>query len=482
MKATDKKERRKISIRAKIFLSFLGIIVIALALLWLCQVIIFEMVYNNVRIGEIKSTARYVLRYTNKADFYSQLDSAVAKNNLCATILSPDGEVTLSCENSNACLLHNLTLKERQELIDIAKDKKSVTFGLSYDPVSKEYHAAQLTATRFTTADNVFYVSRFTHNGKDFYLMLDGVISPVGTVTKTSASFLILLSLLLLPIAVILAHSLSKMIAHPITQISKQAKGLSSGNYTEVTSSTREISELNSTLTKASHDLKQVEHVRQELIANISHDLRTPLTLMGGYLEMMRDFPDEITEENLQTVIDETNRLSSLVSDILTVSRIENGVTTPEPIVFSLTDSITDTVARYREFTRREGYVITWESDVSVNVLADRTQILQVITNLLNNAITYTGDDKTVTVRQLVSGGKVRIEVSDTGVGIPPEKLPLIWERYYQIDHTHKRAAKGSGLGLSIVRTIINEHNGSYGVDSIPGGGSTFWFELDCQN
>ena len=150
MKATDKKERRKISIRAKIFLSFLGIIVIALALLWLCQVIIFEMVYNNVRIGEIKSTARYVLRYTNKADFYSQLDSAVAKNNLCATILSPDGEVTLSCENSNACLLHNLTLKERQELIDIAKDKKSVTFGLSYDPVSKEYHATQLTATRFT--------------------------------------------------------------------------------------------------------------------------------------------------------------------------------------------------------------------------------------------------------------------------------------------------------------------------------------------
>ena len=105
----------------------------------------------------------------------------------------------------------------------------------------------------------VFYLSKFNHNGKELYLMLDGVISPVGTVTKTSASFLILLSLLLLPIAVILAHSLSKKIAHPITQISKQAKGLSSGNYTEVTSSTREISELNSTLTQAARDLKQVD-------------------------------------------------------------------------------------------------------------------------------------------------------------------------------------------------------------------------------
>jgi len=482
LKATDKKERKKISIRAKIFLAFLGIIAIALALLWLCQVILFDVVYNNVRISEIETTARYVLRHTNKADFYAQLDSAVSKNSLCAAILSPDGEVTLSCENSNACLLHNLTLTERQELIDIAKDKKKVTFGLSYDPVSDEYNAAELTATRFTAADNVFYVSRFNHNGKELYLMLDGVISPVGTVTKTSASFLILLSLLMLPIAVILAHSLAKKIAHPLTKISEQAKGLSTGNYTEVTSSTREISELNSTLTKASRDLKQVEHVRHELIANISHDLRTPLTLMGGYLEMMRDFPEEITEENLQIVIDETNRLSSLVSDILDISRIENGVTTPEPIVFSLTDSISDTVSRYREFIRREGYVIEWDAPESVNILADRTQIMQVITNLLNNAMTYTGDDKTIRVRQTVCDGKVKISVSDSGTGIPEEQLPLIWERYYQIDQTHKRAAKGSGLGLSIVRTIISEHNGSYGAESTPGQGSIFWFELECHS
>ena len=478
MKATDKKEPKKISIRAKIFLSFLIIISIAISLLWIGQVVLFDVVYNNVRIGEIETTARYVLRYTDKAEFYSQLEFAVSKNNLCAVILTPDGEVSLSCENSNACLLHNITLADRKELIKLAKDQEKITFGLSYDPVSNEYRAAKLNATRFTAADNVFYVSRFTHNDKEFYLMIDGVISPVGTVTKTSASFLILLSLLLLPIAVILAHSLSKKIAHPITKISKQAKGLSSGNYTEVTSSTSEISELNDTLTQAAHDLKQVEHVRHELIANISHDLRTPLTLMSGYLEMMRDFPEEMTEENLQTVLDETSRLSSLVSDILDISRIENGVTTPEPIVFSLTDTITESVARYREFTRRDGYVIDWDASESVNVYADRTQIIQALTNLLNNALTYTGDDKTVTVRQSVSGGKVRISVSDSGAGIPEEKLPLIWERYYQIDQTHKRAAKGSGLGLSIVRTIISEHGGSYGAESSQGNGSTFWFEL----
>lgn len=481
MKATDKKKEKKISIRSKIFLCFLSIIGIALALLWLCQVVLFDTVYNNVRIGEIKATARFVLRHTDKVDFYSQLDYAAEKNNLCASVLSPDGDITLSCENSNACLLHQLTLTERQQLIAILDDKDKVTFGLSYDPITEEYDASELTASRFTDADNVLYISRFSHNEKELYLVLDGVISPVGTVTKTSASFLILLTLLLLPIAALLAHILSKKIASPITEISTQAKGLSSGNYSEVTSSTREIAELNATLTQASHDLKQVEHVRHELIANISHDLRTPLTLMGGYLEMMRDFPDEITEENLQTVIDETNRLSSLVSDILDISRLENGVTTPEPTVFSLTDSVAITVARYREFTRRDGYTVVWEANENAEIYADRAQILQVLTNLFNNALTYTGDDKKITVRQTIQNQRVRIEVIDTGAGIPEDKLPLIWDRYYQIDQTHKRAAKGTGLGLSIVRTIIAGHNGSYGVESTLGKGSSFWFELPCH-
>ena len=111
-------------------------------------------------------------------------------------------------------------------------------------------------------------------------------------------------------------------------------------------------------------------------------------------------------------------------------------------------------------------------------VYADELKISQVIYNLVNNAVTYCGADKTVTLRQTVQGGAVRISVSDTGEGIPADRLQDIWERYYKVDKEHKRAQVGTGLGLSIVRNILEMHGGAYGVESVLGQGSTFWFEL----
>ena len=105
--------------------------------------------------------------------------------------------------------------------------------------------------------------------------------------------------------------------------------------------------------------------------------------------------------------------------------------------------------------------------------------ILQVVYNLINNAINYTGEDLTVTVRQSVQNGRVRISVTDTGVGIAQEEIPQIWERYYKVDKVHRRAMIGTGLGLSIVKGVLELHNAPYGVDSQVGKGSTFWFELD---
>ena len=113
--------------------------------------------------------------------------------------------------------------------------------------------------------------------------------------------------------------------------------------------------------------------------------------------------------------------------------------------------------------------------------MADRLKISQVIYNLVNNAINYTGDEKIVYVRQIAEGGTVRVEVTDTGEGIPEDKLPYIWDRYYKVDKTHRRAQVGTGLGLSIVKKILEMHNGRYGVMSRLGEGSTFWFELPVE-
>ena len=124
------------------------------------------------------------------------------------------------------------------------------------------------------------------------------------------------------------------------------------------------------------------------------------------------------------------------------------------------------------------GYQILFEYTEHVILDADEFKLYQVVYNLIANAINYAGEDKKVIVRQIINANKVRIEVRDNGAGIPKDKLENVWERYYKVDKDHKRAILGSGLGLSIVKNILNLHEASYGVESEEGKGSVFWFEL----
>ena len=145
---------------------------------------------------------------------------------------------------------------------------------------------------------------------------------------------------------------------------------------------------------------------------------------------------------------------------------------------FNLTDRIQEVLERYNKLKEQDGYRIDFEYQEEVYVCADEFKIFQVIYNLINNAVNYTGSDKRVLVRQLVKEQIVRIEVIDSGEGISEENLPYVWDRYYKVDKTHKRAVMGTGLGLSIVKNILELHHAHYGVESIPSAGSKFWFEL----
>ena len=200
--------------------------------------------------------------------------------------------------------------------------------------------------------------------------------------------------------------------------------------------------------------------------------------MIMGYSEVMRYIPGENTPENVQVIIDETERLTDLVNDMLDLSKIQSGTQRPEMEIFSLTDTVRTVMQRYEKLIGQDGYRIEFFADNNVDVCADRGMILQVIYNLINNAIHYTGDDKLVYVRQTVNGDTVRISVTDSGEGISAELIPMIWERYYKVDKVHKRARVGTGLGLSIVKGVLELHHTTYGVDSVLGKGSTFWFEL----
>jgi signal transduction histidine kinase len=263
--------------------------------------------------------------------------------------------------------------------------------------------------------------------------------------------------------------------------MNESAKQLAHGRYDVVFSGEgyRETHELADTLNYASYELSRLDRLQKELIANISHDLRTPLTMIKGYGEVMRDIPGENTAENIQVVIDETTRLSELVNDLLDLSKIQSGSRKAVFEDFDLTAAVEEVMKRYDAFTAHQGYHITFMADERATVFADRGMILQVLYNLINNAVNYTGDDLSVAVVQTVSNGRVRISVTDTGQGIEADEIPQIWERYYKVDKVHRRAMIGTGLGLSIVKGVLELHNATYGVESEVGKGSTFWFELD---
>ena len=192
----------------------------------------------------------------------------------------------------------------------------------------------------------------------------------------------------------------------------------------------------------------------------------------------MRDIPGENSPENVQVIIDEATRLTTLVNDLLDLSKLQSGVSEICKEEFDITQNIIAILKRFSKLTEQDGYVIRFEYRDDAIVFADEYKIYQVIYNLIINAINYAGDDKTVIVRQIVHGNVVRIEVEDHGNGIAKEELDNIWDRYYKVDKNHKRAVQGTGLGLSIVQNILELHDTKYGVHSVLGKGSTFWFEL----
>jgi signal transduction histidine kinase len=314
-------------------------------------------------------------------------------------------------------------------------------------------------------------------------VIIHAVISPVNATVTTLRYQLYFISGIMILLAVILAIIIAKRVSKPIEEINHSAMSLASGNYDTRFSGKGfyEIVALSETMNIAAEELGKVEGLRRELLANVSHDLRTPLSLIYSYAEMMFDFPDEITPDQTRIIMDETRRLATLVNDVLDISKLEADMERLDISYYNLTEDISETTERVKELLKIEGFQITFDKtedveDIYVN--ADEPKMSRVFYNLLINAINYSGDNRIITVTQTVLDGHVRISVKDSGEGIAPEELPFIWDRYYKSGKKHRRAVTGSGLGLSIVKKIVELHGGRCGVQSELGIGSVFWFEI----
>ncbi len=318
-------------------------------------------------------------------------------------------------------------------------------------------------------------------DGQTHTFTFNAIVSPVSATVKTLRYQLYYITGIMIVLSVLIALIIAKWVSKPIEDINKGAKALAGGKYDIHFEGEGflEIAELSDTLNRAAVELNKAEVLRRELLANISHDMRTPLSLIYSCAEVMQDFPGEITPEQTQTIMDEAKRLATLVDDVLDISKLEAGIQKLSIEPFNLTGSLKRITERISELLKNDGYNIAFYYDYEVEIMADEIKITQAFYNLLVNAVNYTGADKLIIVSQTVTDGTVKIEVSDTGDGIGPEDLPYIWDRYYKVDKKHKRAVTGTGLGLSIVKKVIEKHGGNYGVKSEIGLGSAFWFTLN---
>ena len=506
-KKTKKRKRSKISLKWRLFAYFSVFTVILLAILWICQTLLLGTIYRQIKTDSLNKCVNEMAHVIKTENYEKSIEEIAIKYDVSVLLVNSEFENVYEYAVSPTSVITRISEIDVYMLCKRAKENGGSyvqPFQQFMEDMREEFEKHSpirepgeempdvygLPDNGFTRGERPEFSSpdvllnlistrtaRLPDNSECF-IIVDSVITPVNATVRTLVVMLMYISILTVLAAILLAVLLARRISRPIIAMNKNAKKLAKGDYSVAFDSRgyAEIEQLNDTMNYAAKELSKADELRRELIANVSHDLRTPLTMIIGYSEVMRDIPGENSPENVQVIIDEAARLSSLVNDLLDISRLQTGSTTISCEEYNLTDSIHGIISRFDKLKDNCKIEFTAEDDVYVN--ADENRLTQVIYNLIINAVNYSGENKNVRVKQIVENSRVRIEVTDNGEGIPKEDLPYIWDRYYKVDKTHKRASMGTGLGLSIVKAVLESHGAVYGVESTLGVGSTFWFEL----
>lgn len=468
-----KSSRRKLALRYYVWLYFMAFAVMILVLIWLFQYVFLDNFYQTAKIRDIAKVAEKIVSVRGAVEQNKLCGRLAYENNLCIVITDESGNKTVGANNlGEYSTLYSDIMNNFSKHIFELKAKVNVSSDGIYTETVDDEH------TKFK---GLIYCTRIGTNKRLNYLFIESSIEPIDATVSIIREQLIYITIILIELAFLITMFISKRLSKPITSITNTAKQFASGDYNMEFKGEgyREVEELSNVLNNAKNEIRKVSDLRKDLIANISHDLRTPLTMVKAYAEMVRDLSGDDPQkrnEHIQIIIDEADRLSALVDNLLELSKLESGNMELEKTDFSIVDKLNDCMARYTLLIEQNGYDIKYEPDDDRIITADMQKLDQVIYNFINNAINYTGDEKVIRIRQINKPDCVRIEVTDNGKGISKELLPLIFDRYYR-DAKVKRAVVGTGLGLSICKEILKKHGFAFGVSSVEGQGSTFWFE-----
>ncbi len=466
--------KKKISLKWKIGRYLLLFAFLVIGMIWILQMFLLQPMYESSKVRALTDTAEHISSALSAEgeDLADVIYSESMGNDTCVRIFSSD--IDMIAGNSG-CALYHMSSREINQNTKNALENDGTWLSRSgtSDPRGRSQQIRNITYTKILEVEDERVV-----------LMVNTGITPLNATTDTLRKQLYLISAFIIVSLLFLTLLLNKTITKPLSAITAETKHLPEGEFRADESNSKylEAQLLNEALQQAAVDIRQADQAKKDLIANVSHDLRTPLTMITGYGEMMRDLPGENTGENLQVIIDESKRLTCLVNDLLDLSKLQAGKIVLEKEVFDLAVLIREEMKKYEVYETREQFEFECVLTEGLKVYADPNRIAQVFNNFMSNAINYSSDSRRIIIRAEKTSEGIRTSVRDFGEGIEKDKLADIWDRYYKVDRRHVRPVSGSGIGLSIVKEILDLHGASYGVESEKDKGSTFWFILPPES
>jgi len=425
-------------------------------ILWIMQVVFIQAYYKSMIENELIKIGKDVTHNYKDIDL---LDEISYKNSMNILVFDESGNIKYSSQSSDKPAYIDLNLA----ITNLQKN-------------NGDYTTYTVKIPRFKS-ESIVYSNKVDNT----YIIVSTNIEPIGAATKVLSNQLIYITIILIVLSFVISVYISKKFVKPITEITNTAKELGKGNYNVVfkQSEYEEINNLASSLNYSANELKKTDGLRKELIANVSHDIKTPLTIIKAYSEMIKDLSGNIKEkreEHLSVIIGQADLLTKLTDDMMDLSRLETGTAKLNIEQYNIITQVDDILNSFRCFTDYK-FIFSIENNLEECIVnADKIKIYQVLYNLISNAVNFVGEDKTVYVNILKKNDIIRVEVKDNGKGI--KDVCEIFDRYYKSNDKYRKSGCGTGLGLSIVKNILELHRFKYGVDSKIGIGTTFWFEI----
>lgn len=486
---TSVKCRHDRSFQTKLTAAFLLFSIGIFTLLWLLETVFLQGFYNRMVEHEVRSAATELAGHLEDDDLAERITLAASDSSLLVFVTDTAGTILQNADEHSSLYgpVHSGS----------SDDSRQNPYLPDHGPMSWEMGAYRLLPSNYpqileelgkspdhtwqrVTADGANYVYAVQRGEKVLY-----VSSPLGAVGSTVRIIrfqLLIVTLISILFALFLSRFFSRRFSRPLSLLRDNTKHLADGLFDPAGTKgfCTELDGLSDSLVRTASSIQQLESARKELMGNVSHDLRTPLTLIRGYAEMVRNisWPDEAARnQDLGIIIRESDRLKDLVNDIIDYSAYGRTEIPPEARIEEPDALVRGVIGQFAPIARQKGIRIeTKPSGEAPSVHGEYKLIERVLYNLVDNAMQHAGDGKRVEIASSFRDGKLHIEVKDWGDLIPSEEIPLVWDRYFTT--RSKRCGGRSGLGLAIVKQILAAHHAPHGVTSSRQTGTCFWFDL----